>query len=89
MNKQEKKILEDWSNAERSVTLTNDQWNTLTCYLLMSTNYRKGEQEAWERLSTEKNEDGTPVFKNAASNANYYAKLEVELEKIRKVIDMH
>ena len=84
MNEQNTK---SWEDTERSVTLTNSEWSLLTCYLLMSTNYRKGEREAWERLSTEMNEDGTPVFKNADSNAKYYAKLEVELEKIRKVID--
>lgn len=76
-----------WENEERSVTLTNDQWCTLTCYLLMTTNHRKGEREAWESLAKETNEDGSPKFKNAADNAEYYAELEEELEIIRKAID--
>lgn len=84
MNKQEMK---SWENTERSVTLTNEEWSLLTCYLLMTTNHRKDEREAWERLSTEMNEDGTPVFKNAASNAKFYADLEPKLEKIRNAID--
>lgn len=76
-----------WENEERAVTLTNDQWNTLTCYILMTTQHRKGEREAWESLAKETNEDGTPKFKNAASNAKYYADLEKKLEVIRNVID--
>lgn len=31
----------------RTVTLTNDQWNTLYFYLLTSTKYRNSEIEAW------------------------------------------
>lgn len=72
--------------TERAVTLTNDQWNTLTCYLLMTTQHRKAEREAWESLAKETKEDGTPAFKNAASNARYYAELETKLEVIRKAI---
>lgn len=79
--------LKEWENTERSVSLTNEQWNLLTTYILMSTNYRRGEREAWERLSTEKDADGNPVFQNAAGNAEFYARLEVELEKIRNKID--
>lgn len=79
--------MKDYENTERSVTLTNGQWNLLTTYLLMTTQHRKGEREAWEKLSEEKEADGTPTFKNAASNAEWYARLEVELEKMRKVID--
>ena len=37
----------------RTVTLTNDQWNTLYFYLLTSTKYRNSEIEAWERLALE------------------------------------
>ena len=76
-----------WENTPRSVTLTNEQWIKLTCYILMTTQHRKGEREAWEKLAKETNDDGTPLFKNAASNAEFYRELEVELEAIRKAID--
>lgn len=44
----------------RTVTLTNNQWNTLYFYLLTSTKYRNSEIEAWERLALETNEDSSP-----------------------------
>ena len=68
------------------VELTKEQVNTLVCYILMTTQHRKGEREAWEELSKEMNEDGTPKFKNAKSNAEYYADLEFKLEEIRNVL---
>lgn len=84
---EETKALHDWGNTKRAVTLTNEQWSLLTTYILMSTSYRKGEQEAWESLSKETEADGTPTFKNAASNAKFYAEFEGKLEEIRKAID--
>lgn len=80
---------EIWENTLRSVTLTNEQWNTLTCYILMTTQHRKGEREAWEALSKELKDDGTPRFEHAASNAQYYAELDAELEKIKEIIDQY
>lgn len=64
--------LDAWSKEKRSVTLTNDQWNTLVCYLRMSTKHREGERDAWQRLAEEKNPDGSPKFKNAADNAAFW-----------------
>lgn len=69
------------------ITLTSGQASTLITYLLMTTNHRKGEREAWERLATETKPDGSPKFPNAPSNARYFAELELELEAIRKAID--
>lgn len=71
----------------KTITMTHEQATTLVCYLLMTTNYRKGEREAWERLATEKKEDGTPRFPNAPSNAKFWADTEKEIEAIRKIID--
>lgn len=70
-----------------NVELTREQRNTLACYILMTTQYRKGEREAWEKLAKEMNEDGTPTFKNAESNAKYYADLELRLEEIKNILD--
>lgn len=69
------------------VELTNEQVNTLVCYILMTTQHREKEREAWKELSKEMNEDGTPKFKNAKSNAEYYADLEFKLEEIRNVLN--
>jgi hypothetical protein len=79
--------LSEWERTSRAVTLTNDQWSTLTCYILMSTKHRESERKAWEELSTEKREDGTPRFPNAADNAKYYRELEDKLTAIRLKID--
>lgn len=76
-----------WEKEVRAVTLTNEQWNTLVCYILMTTQHRKGEREAWESLAAETNPDGSVKFKNAAGNAKYYADLEEELEEIRRIIE--
>lgn len=71
----------------KNIILTHEQATSLTCYLLMTTNYRKDEREAWERLATETKPDGTPKFPNAPGNARYWAELEQELDAIQKAID--
>ena len=76
-----------WEQKRRSVTLTNEQWYRLSFYILATTNYRKGEKEAWEKLALEKNEDGTPLFENAAPNVEYYEKLEKSLTEIIETIE--
>lgn len=84
---QEQDDLEEWQQKKATVTMTNEEWLKLTTYLLMSTNHRKGEAEAWERLATETNEDGSPKFKNAASNAEFWREMMVSIDNIRKTID--
>ena len=79
--------LKEWEETPRTVTLTNKQWSRLTTFLLMSTEYQKGEAEAWARLATEKNEDGSPVFKNAESNARFQEETNAMLDEIRTIID--
>lgn len=76
-----------WEDKKAEVTLTNSQWSLLTTYILMTTQYRKGEAEAWESLSKETNENGLPMFENAKSNADFYKRLNSELEVIKKEID--
>lgn len=76
-----------WDDREKSVTLTNAQWSRLTTYLLLSTKHREGERDAWKSLAEEKNEDGTPTFKNAAGNAAYWQEVIDDIETIRQVID--
>lgn len=77
----------EYSEKKVAVELTNSQWNTLVCYILMTTQHRKGEREAWQQLATEKDENGQPKFKNAQSNAEYYESLEQTLADIQAAID--
>lgn len=76
-----------WGRLERSVTLTNDQWSRLVCYLHLSTKYREGERDAWANLAEEKNQDGTPVFKSAASNAAYWQEIIDDLAAMLPKLD--
>ena len=74
-------------NNKQPVELTADQLNTLVCYILMTTNYREREREAWKSLAQETDENGQIKFKNAQSNYEYFTNLETELTEIRKILD--
>ena len=76
-----------WDKQEKTVTMTREQWTTLTTYLLMSTKRREGEAKAWAELAEEKAEDGSPKYMNAAGNAEYWRELVTDIEEIRKKID--
>lgn len=76
-----------FSSLKKTVTFTHEQANLLACYILMTTNYRAGEAEAWDKLAEETNEDGTPVFKHAKSNAYFWREMSADLEEIRLLID--
>lgn len=80
-------VIKDWANQERSVTLTNAEWNRLSCFVLMTTNYREGERMAWLKLAEEKHPDGRPVFPDAPAQAEYWKSMEEDLSRIRGVID--
>lgn len=71
--------MKKWSQQERTVTMTNEEWNSLYCYLISTTSHIEGERKAWESLATEKREDGTPKFPNAAGNAEYYRQTRKKL----------
>lgn len=76
-----------WDKQEKTITMTREQWATLTTYLLMSTKHREGEAKAWAELAEEKAEDGSPKYMNAAGNAEYWRELVTDIEEIRKKID--
>lgn len=76
-----------WEEQERTVTLTNELCNMLQCYILMTTNHRKDEIKAWEELAQEKDENGAPKFKNAASNAQFWRDMEIQLQQIYTAAD--
>ena len=70
----------------RTVTLTDVEWNKLYIYLLTTTNYRKEQISAWERLARKTDTDGSPEYPNAAGNAEYLHKLERDLSEIAQKI---
>lgn len=69
-----------------TLELTEEQADALDLYLLMTTNYRKGEREAWESLAKERNENGTLKFPNASSNADFWKKQNETIENIIKIL---
>ena len=76
-----------WEQQPKTVTLTNELCNMLQCYILMTTNHRKGEIKAWEELAQEKDENGAPKFKNAASNAQFWRDMELRLQQLYTAAD--
>lgn len=66
------------------VTLTQDEIATIACYILMTTQYRAREAEAWEKLASERNPDGSTKFPNAPSNARYWYEQNGQLNAILK-----
>lgn len=69
------------------VVLTGNQWQKLSTYLLMSAKYREGERDAWRELSIRKLEDGTPEYKNATSNADFWEEMIADLSVILEAIE--
>lgn len=84
---EELKRLEEWGTEEKTVTLTNEEWSTLTTYLLITTKHREGEAKVWAELAEEREEDGSVKYKNAASNAQFWRETIEMLEEIRRKID--
>lgn len=76
-----------WDDRQVAVILTNAEWSRLTSYILMSTAYRKGELEAWESLSTETEEDGSPKFPNAPRNIEFWTETNALIDRVREIID--
>lgn len=70
-----------------NVPLTNKLRGDLTSFLLMTTKYRDGERKAWESLSKELEQDGTPKFPNAKSNMKFWESMIEEIETIIHVLD--
>lgn len=71
----------------KTIELTYEEISTISCYILMTTKYREGEAEAWERLAAEKNPDGSPKFKNAKSNARFWREETEKLIAIKNKLE--
>lgn len=53
----------------------------------MTTKHREGELKAWEELAQETDENGAPKFKSAASNAQFWRDMELQLQQILEVLN--
>ena len=71
----------------RTITLTDEQATLLTRYILISTDFRKGEIKECSELGREKTADGKLRFPNMAAHAAWWIRTHYELEHIRKSID--
>lgn len=76
---------QNWEDQEKSVTLTNGQWNVLTEYLACSIGYRKGEVKYW-KCEVEKNSKTGEKEKNAVGWMRFWQRMCGELEIIREKI---
>ncbi|WP_028042035.1 hypothetical protein [Candidatus Stoquefichus massiliensis] len=69
------------------IELTEQQANDLDLYLFASSDYRSREQQACEELTLELNEDGTPKYKNMASNAKFWKDMNSQMKKICEIVN--
>lgn len=77
----------EYNDRVVNVPLTNKMRGDLTCFLLMTTKYREGERNAWENLSKELEQDGTPKFPNAKGNIKFWESMIEEIETIIHILD--
>lgn len=70
-----------------TITMSNEQWNELSCYLLRNTKARQGEIDAWERLSHELDDEGNIKFPNAKDMMKFETETRDKIEEIQKKID--
>ena len=87
MKNPEEAKLKKWADKEKTVTLTNGQWNSLAMYLNMSRAYREDEKKAWEKLAKELDKEGNLKFKHAASNAEFWEKMNETIKAIKAKVD--
>lgn len=68
--------------ALKTIELTDEEINTIVCYIHLTANHRKKKAEAWEHLATEKELDGSLKFPHAKDNAQFWREQEEELTAI-------
>lgn len=87
MTAAEEKRLNEWQQKERTVTLTNGQWSSLTMYLQMSSEYRKRQKKLFEEMEAELDENGNPKFRHAASNKKFWEGMIGTIKDIQRKIE--
>ena len=69
-----------------TVTFTKEQAEKLKRYLDMQKQVRIREQNIWEESAKEKNPDGTPKYKHAEGNAQWWQETNAILDEVAKVL---
>lgn len=80
-------IAKSGTPAAINIALTPDEISILYSYILITTDYRRDEEQVWRKLASEKKEDGQPRFPNALSNADYYQNFGKKLDVIAQKLD--
>ena len=73
--------------SEITVTLTEKQIDKLKCYLNMQKQTRIREQNSWAESAKEKNPDGTPKYKHAENNAQWWQETNAALDEVVEVLN--
>ena len=71
----------------KTLNLTQEEVSSLSMFLRITTKYREGEYTACLKLSEETKTDGSPAFPNMASNAEWWAKTDKNIQGILKKLD--
>ena len=75
-------------NGTVTITLTHEEWNELSCYLLRNTKSRQAEIDTWESLSKVMEDDGvTPKFPNAPSMKKFEEETRDNVEEYIEIIN--
>ena len=69
-----------------TVTFTKEQAEKLKRYLDMQKQTRIREQNSWEESAKEKNPDGTPKYKHAEDNAQWWQETNAVLDEVAEVL---
>lgn len=69
----------------KTLTLTLEQLFEIEDCMIIAKERCKREREVWAKASLEKNPDGTPTYKNAKSNAEYF---DEKISKINEIMKM-
>ena len=68
------------------ISLTDEQSTTLRMVLLMTTDWRKREVEACQRLAQEIGDNGLPRYPNMQSNGEWWEKANKTIEDILEIL---
>ena len=71
---------DEWKKQERSVTLSNEQWNAITTYVAITKQFCDEAQEIWEKQAKEGS------MKNAEANAKFWKDIKEEMWMISQKI---
>lgn len=77
--------MEEWEARERTITMTNAQWNDLALYLFITERKRWTELEYWQDVA--RTTQNAETAKMAQRNADLWASLIKSMELIGQKLD--